>query len=146
MIKKRFQENFSLNTSASTLAEVLISMVVLTLVVLAVLGILVQSSYLEQNDAEQTEVLALAQGLMEARVDDARVLEGFQDLESISLTPCANPDYLYEQVVADMPLSMKRITISIFFADPDDPSLPDASKSRGGQALTLSVVLAEPTT
>ena len=52
---------FSRKNEASTLAEVLIGMVVLTLVVLAVLGILIQSSYLEQNDTEQTEALALAQ-------------------------------------------------------------------------------------
>jgi type II secretory pathway pseudopilin PulG len=143
---KRFQDKIRTNTIASTLAEVLVAMVVLTIVVLAVLGILIQSSYLEQNDVKQTEILALAQGLLESRVDDARVLEGFQDLESIALTPCINPDYLYEQLVSDMPLGMKRISVTIFFADPNNPTQPDPSLSRGGHALTLSVAIAEPTT
>ncbi|MCA9777519.1 MAG: hypothetical protein KC800_12405 [Candidatus Eremiobacteraeota bacterium] len=131
---------------ASTLAEVLISMVVLTLVVLAVLGILIQSSYLEQNDAEQTEVLALAQGLLEAQLDEARVLEQFNALESVSMTPTVDPNYLYEQRVTDMPLRMKKISISVFYADPNNPSVPDASRERGGRALTLSVAVVEPTT
>lgn len=131
---------------ASTLAEVLIGMVVLTLIVLAVLGILIQSSYLEQTDTEQTEVLALAEGLVETRVDEGRTLEGFQSLESIPLSPCSDPDYLFEQVVTDMPMGMKRVTISIFYAQENDPTLPDTTRVRDGHALTLSVALAEPTT
>lgn len=134
------------SSQASTLAEVLIGMVVLTLVILAVLGILIQSSYLEQTDSEQTEVLALAQGLLEARVDEARVLENFHSLSSVSITPCEDPNYLYEQSVRDLPMGVKKITVSIFYANPNDPSVPDPNREHGGRALTLSVSLAEPTT
>ncbi|MFA5505642.1 MAG: hypothetical protein WC314_14640 [Vulcanimicrobiota bacterium] len=132
-------------TRGSTLAEVLIGMVVLTLVVLAVLGILIQSSYLEQNDSEQTEVLALAQGLLEARVDEARILENYQSLTSTGLTPCIDPAYLYEQGVKELPKGIKKVSVSIYHVDPNDPSVPDSSRAHGGRALTLSVSLAEPT-
>lgn len=144
MIVTRFPRRIA--RKASTLAEVLIGMVVITLVVVAVMGILIQSSYLEQNDTEQTEVLALAEGLLEARVDEARVLENFQELSSISLTPCGDPDYLYDQTVTDMALGMKKITISVYYADPKDPTQPDPTRVHGGRAITLSVALAEPTT
>jgi hypothetical protein len=146
MHHEQIRRHHQSSLKASTLAEVLIGMAVLTLVVIAVLGILIQTSYLEQTDTEQTQVLALAEGLMEERVDETRVLETFRELESVSLTPCVNPDFLYEQVVTDMPLGMKKISISIFYADPNDPTQPDTSKSRGGHALTLSVAIAEPTT
>ena len=137
---------FLRKNEASTLAEVLIGMVVLTLVVLAVLGILIQSSYLEQNDTEQTEVLALAQGLLETQVDEARVLESFRSLESVSMTPTSDPGYLYEQRISDMPMRMKKITVTVFYADPNNPSVPDSSRVHGGRALTLSVAVVEPTT
>ena len=146
MYNEQIRKHFNTNLKASTLAEVLIGMAVLTLVVIAVLGILIQSSYLEQTDTEQTRVLAMAEGLVEARVDDARVLENFQNLQSISLTPCVDPDFLYKQVVTEMPLGLKKVSISVFYADPNNPTQPDTSRNRGGEALTLSVAIAEPTT
>lgn len=134
-----------LQARASTLAEVLIGMVVLALVVVSVLGILVQSSYLEQTDADQTEVLAIAQGLMETQVDTARTLEGYESLQTVALTPAFNPDFLYSQTITEMPLDMKRISVSVFYADPQNPSIADSSRAREGHALTLSVAVAEPT-
>ena len=128
----------------STLAEVMIGMVVLAFVVLAVMGILIQSSYLEQSDTQQTEILALAQGLLEVQIDQARVLEGFRTLESISTTPTS--DSSYQQQITQMPLHMKKISVSIFYADPTNPNVPNLDRVRGGRALTLSVAVVEPTT
>ena len=130
----------------STLAEVMIGMVVLAFVVLAVMGILIQSSYLEQSDTPQTEILALAQGLLEVQLDQARVLEGFRTLESISTTPTSDSSYLYQQQITQMPLHMKKISVSIFYADPTNPNVPNLDRVRGGRALTLSVAVVEPTT
>jgi hypothetical protein len=62
------------------------------------------------------------------------------------MTPTSDPGYLYEQLVSDMPMRMKKITVTVFYADPSNPSVPDSSRVHGGRALTLSVVVVEPTT
>lgn len=120
-------------------------MVCLTLVVVGVLGLLVQSAYLEQTDQEQTTVLALTQGLLEERVDEARVLEGYANLNSIPLSPTSEPGYLFEQTVRELGLGVKKITVSVYHADPADPATADESRPHGGKALTLSVSVGEPT-
>ena len=129
---------------ASTIAEVLVGMVVLSMVVLAVLGILIQSSYLERTDGEQTEVLAITQGILEQRIDEARLKQGFQDLASLPLSPCVEPEFLYEQEVQELELGLKKLSVSVYYADRSNPGVPDSSRVRQGHALTLSVTLVEP--
>lgn len=133
-----------IDRAGSTLAEVLVGMLVLLLVMLAVLGVLIQSSHLERSDAEQTQVLALAQGLMEMRVDQARLLEGYDELESLPLQPTEDEKFLYRQEVSELPLGLKKLSISIYHADRNNPGSPDTKRVRDGHAITLSVSLAEP--
>ncbi|MFA7482239.1 MAG: hypothetical protein WC314_17160 [Vulcanimicrobiota bacterium] len=133
------------SSRASTLAEVLIGMVVLSIAVLALLGILIQSSYLDRADATSTEVLAIAEGLLEVSLAQVQDRDGFQGIAAISLTPADNPDYLYERRVSELTSGLKKLSISLYYADPGDPTLPDPQRGQDGHALTLSVTVTEPT-
>ncbi len=133
------------HTRSLTIAEALIGMVVLGLLLTAVLGTVIQASYLERTDEEQTEVLAVAQGRIEARIDEARTATGFANLQSQPLTPTPDPGYLWEEELTELDLGLKKLTVSLYHADPNDPTKVDASRIRSGHAITLSVTLVEPT-
>lgn len=120
-------------------------MVVLALLLTALLGTVIQVAYLERTDEEQTEVLAVVQGLIELRIDEARTPNGFDNLTSHSLAPTPDPGYLWEEEVSDLDLGLKKLTVSLYHADPNNPNIVDASRIRGGHAITLSVTLVEPT-
>lgn len=133
------------HTRGLTIAEALVGMVVLALLLTAVLGTLIQASYLERTDEEQTEVLAVVQGLIESRIDEARTPTGFQNLQSHALAPTPDPGYLWEEELTELDLGLKKLTVSLYHADPNNPAVVDASRIRGGHAITLSVTLVEPT-
>lgn len=128
----------------STLAEVIVGMLVLTVVILAVLGILIQSGKLDQVDTLQTEVLSITQGLIEERVDAGRSLKGFNGLSTTPLSTTSDPALLYKQEVSELSLGLKKVSITTYYADPAKPTKIDPSRPNGGQALALSIVLVKP--
>ena len=112
---------------------------------LAILGLVIQSAKLDVKEEENTQITALAQQLLEREVDRARTFEGFDELDNVTLSPTDDPAYLYEETVTEVSRGLKKVTITLYFADPANPTSPDPSRPRGGECFTLSTILGEPT-
>ncbi len=126
---------------AATLAEVMIGLTVFSLFALAILGTLIQAARLEQNEAEHTRITLLAQALLERNIDRSRGYQGFHSLANIALTASDQIGYLYARRVSDLSAGLKKITVSVYRADPADPSQLASAQPK---ALTLSVTVGEP--
>lgn len=130
--------------NGATLAEVLIGLALFIVFSLAILAVLIQSAKLDRREAENTAISALGQMLLEERINRARTMEGYQALAGVGLSPTGDPDFLYDAEVVDVSDGLKKVTVTVYFADPDSPGVRDATRPRSGQALTLSVILGEP--
>lgn len=125
----------------ATLAEVMIGLLVFSLLVLSILATLTQAARLESREEENTAISVLTQQIMEIRVDQARSFEGYRDLAAVPLSPTGDPDFLYQQEVVETTPGLKKLTVALYHAD---GNVIDTSRANGGRALTLSVVLGEP--
>lgn len=114
----------------ATLAEVIVGLLVFTLFALAVLAMLGTSANLNQRGTEMNQINHLSQGLMEEAVMAARSQTGYQKLQSLGLRPCADARFLYaleveEQTQGPEVLGLKKVSVLIYFADPENPAIPD---------------------
>lgn len=152
MVRSRLQYPCSQGT---TLAEVIVGLGLFSLLTLAVVGMLVQTAYLDTRDTQLTETTLLADSLMEQRVSAAREFEHYQGLLSTPagefwLLDSGRADgldarYIYRVDVVEPIPAMKKITVSIYHRDPDFPApTANTSKGRRGHAMTVGTALAEP--
>lgn len=132
------------NKNGATLAEVLIGLALFIVFSLAILAVLIQSAKLDRREEENTAISALGQMLLEERINQARTMQGYQSLANAGLSPSGDPGFLYDAEVVDVSDGLKKVTVTVYFADPDSPGVRDARRPRNGQALTLSVILGEP--
>lgn len=136
-----------LNTSerrGAALSEVMIGLALFAMFSLAVMGVLIQSARLDAQEQENTQLTALAQRLVEERIDTAREYQGYHSLSGVSVSPTSDPHFLYTADIIDVSEGLKKLTVTIYHADPDNPTVVDSSRARGGESITLSVVVGEP--
>lgn len=112
---------------------------------LAILGLIIQSAKLDVKEEENTQISAVAQQLMELEVDKARDHEGYDSLANVLLTPTSDPDYLYEETVTDVSDGLKKVTVTLYYADPNNPNTADITRPKAGECFTLSTIIGEPT-
>jgi len=135
-----------MSRSGATLAEVIVGLLVFSLFALAVLGMLGMAANLNRRGAEVNQLNQLSQGLMEEAVLAARSQAGYQELKSLSLRPCVDPRYLYaleveEQTQAGEALGLKKISVLLYYSDPENPAIVD---KRRPQATCLGTQVEAP--
>jgi Tfp pilus assembly protein PilV len=133
----------------STLAEVIVGLLVFSLFALAILGMLARAAELSQRDAEINQVNQLCTGLLEQTLIVAREAQGYQDLASSPLRAAPDPRYLYAVDVREWTqgheaLNLKKVQVLLYYADPGDPDQPDPRRARGGLALCLGTDVQAP--
>lgn len=139
----------------TTLAEVIVGLGLFSLLTLAVVGMLVQTAYLDTRDTQLTETTLLADSLMEHRVSAARQFENYEALLSTPpgefwLLDSGRADgldarYIYRVDVVEPIPAMKKITVSIYHRDPAFPApTTDANKGRHGHTMSVGTAIAEP--
>ena len=128
----------------ATLAEVMIGLLVFAIFTLAITATLIQAARLEQKEEENTHVTFVAQRLIEQRVDEARTPTGYANLANVPVSPAPEAGFLYQQEVVELTPGLKKITVSLFYVDRENPAVVDAGRPRGGEALTLGVTVGEP--
>ena len=79
----------------ATLSEVALGTFIFAVFSLGVLALLVRCNQLSQQDKSLSQVNTLSEGLMEELVMVARSEDGFQKLDSQSLRPTTDPEYVY---------------------------------------------------
>lgn len=142
-------------TRGATLGEVIVGLGLFSLLTLAVVGVLVQTAYLDTRDTEITETTSLADSLMERRVSAARVYESYDALQSTPAGDYWTLDagradgldgrYIYRVEVTETVPAMKKISVSVYHRDPQaTPPAPDTRKPRDGRAVTVGTVVVEP--
>lgn len=113
------------------MAEIVVGLLVFSVFALAVLAMLGSSANLNQRGTELNQINQLSQGLMEQAVMAARSQAGYQQLQSLGLRPCpADPRFLYalevdEQTQGTEVLGLKKVSVLLYFADPENPAIPD---------------------
>src|SRR5688572_3496722 len=117
-------------TKGATLAEIVVGLLVFSLFALAVLAMLGSSAHLNQRGTELNQIHQLSQGIMEEAVMAARSQDGYQQLQSLGLRPCADARFLYaleveEQTQGTEVLGLKKLSVLLYFADPENPAIPD---------------------
>lgn len=111
---------------------------------LAILGLIIQSAKLDAQEEENTQLSAVAQQVLEREVDRARTYKGYLDLEDITLQPTSDPQFLYSETVREVTPGLKKISVTLYHTRKNDPHTVDNTRPRGGEALTLSVIVGEP--
>lgn len=111
---------------------------------LAILGLIIQSAKLDAQEEENTQLSAVAQQVLESEVDRGRTIKGYSELTDVALKPTTDSRFLYRETVREVTPGLKKITVTLYHANPTDPDAIDATRPRQGEALTLSVIVGEP--
>lgn len=122
----------------------MIGLALFAMFALAITGLLIQAARLDAQEEVNTQVTAVAQQLLEEQIDKAREYDGYDNLQNVVLGPTSDSQFLYSQKTTELAPGLKKVQVSLFFADPEDPTSVDTSRPRHGESLTLSVVLGEP--
>ncbi len=125
----------------ATLAEVIFGILIFLLFVLFVVGVLSHAADLSRRDGEINQVNMLGQEAMERMIQQARTQPAFDNLAAVPLTPCVDPNYLYQCDVAQVVPGMKKITVTMWFAK---GGAVDVTRPNGGRALTLGTQVEAP--
>lgn len=146
----------SRSDKGTTLAEVIVGLGLFSLLTLAVVGMLVQTAYLESRDTQLTETTMLADSLMERRLSAAREYQNYDALASTPansfwLLDAGRSDglearYIYRVDVVEPIPAMKKLSVSVYHRNGAVPgAAADLNKGRNGHALTVGTLIAEPT-
>lgn len=125
----------------ATLAEVIFGILIFLMFVLFVVGMLGHAADLSRRDGEINEVNMLGQDAMERMVEQARTQPAFDNLANVPLSPCQDPNYLYQCDVAQVVPGMKKISVTVFYAK---GGAIDATRPNGGRALVLGTQVEAP--
>lgn len=125
----------------ATLAEVIFGILIFLLFVLFVVGVLGNAADLSRRDGEINQVNMLCQDAMERMIQRARTQPEFDNLAAIPVTPCADPNYLYQCDVAQVVPGLKKITVTMWYGK---GGAVDATRPNGGRALVVSTLVEAP--
>lgn len=112
---------------------------------LGTLALLIRCNQLNHQDSSLSQVNSLSEGLMEELVMLARSEDGFQKLDSLSLRPAGDPNYVYAVDVSAPMSGLKRVTLVLYYHDPQGSAAAiDTTRPNLGLATSLGTALEQP--
>lgn len=129
----------------STLAEVIVGILVFSLFALALLGVMGQSVQLNRRGKELQQVHSLTEGYLEELIMLGRTPVGYAALASQALRPCPDADYVYATEVSELNPGLKKVCVMVYHHDSyGSAAAIDPRRPNGGLALCLSSLLEQP--